>query len=119
MVNFCPDCNNMLYPKENRQEKRLLYACRNCNHYEIAESNCIYKHQVMHHAGDQMQQLISDVAKDPTLPRTRDVQCPRCEQKEVVYFQTRARRADATMTLYYVCCNQECGHKWADTSAQA
>ena len=29
---FCVECNNMLYPKENKTEKQLHYVCRNCGY---------------------------------------------------------------------------------------
>jgi DNA-directed RNA polymerase II subunit RPB9 len=29
---FCFGSNNILYPKEDREQKVLLYACRNCDH---------------------------------------------------------------------------------------
>ncbi|KAG6582179.1 DNA-directed RNA polymerases II, IV and V subunit 9A, partial [Cucurbita argyrosperma subsp. argyrosperma] len=31
-MKFCRECNDILYPKEDRDEKILLYACRNCDH---------------------------------------------------------------------------------------
>ena len=27
-IRFCQECNNMLYPKEDKSNKVLLYACR-------------------------------------------------------------------------------------------
>ena len=27
-IRFCQECNNMLYPKEDKQNRVLLYACR-------------------------------------------------------------------------------------------
>lgn len=105
----------MLYPKEDKQEKKLLFACRNCEHQEDSQSYCIYRHQVMHVTGEETQ-MVSDVANDPTLPRTRNVACPKCSYQECVYFQSRARRADTTMTLYFVCCNPVCGHRFVQTT---
>jgi DNA-directed RNA polymerase subunit M/transcription elongation factor TFIIS len=29
---FCGGSNNILYPKEDRDQKALLFACRNCDH---------------------------------------------------------------------------------------
>ncbi|KAF0896222.1 hypothetical protein E2562_019704, partial [Oryza meyeriana var. granulata] len=34
---------NILYPKEDREQKILLYACRNCDHQEVADSYCVYR----------------------------------------------------------------------------
>ena len=28
MMRFCHSCNNLLYPRENREKKCLEYACR-------------------------------------------------------------------------------------------
>ena len=35
-------CNNMLYPKEDVSNKRLLYACRNCGFSEPSKKSCVY-----------------------------------------------------------------------------
>lgn len=40
--------NNMLYPKEDKENKVLLYACRNCDYKQLADSNCIYVNKIMH-----------------------------------------------------------------------
>ena len=29
------ECNNMLYPKEDKENKVLLYACRNCDYKQV------------------------------------------------------------------------------------
>lgn len=34
--------NNLLYPKEHRDEKKLYYACRNCPFEQEANSPCVY-----------------------------------------------------------------------------
>ena len=39
---YFPFSNNMLYPKENRAERKLMLSCRNCNHEEKATSSCVY-----------------------------------------------------------------------------
>ncbi|KAG6597567.1 DNA-directed RNA polymerases II, IV and V subunit 9A, partial [Cucurbita argyrosperma subsp. sororia] len=71
-MKFCRECNNILYPKEDRDEKILLYACRNCDHQEVADNNCVYRNEI-HHAVGERTQVLQDVAADPTLPRTKAV----------------------------------------------
>uniref|UniRef100_A0A0E0MI49 Uncharacterized protein n=1 Tax=Oryza punctata TaxID=4537 RepID=A0A0E0MI49_ORYPU len=61
---------NILYPKEDMEQKILLYACWNWNH-----------------------QVLQDVAGDPTLPRTKSVKCAACGQGEAVLFQSVRRAA--------------------------
>lgn len=47
-IRFCQECNNMLYPKEDKENKLLLYACRNCDFKTEADSYCIYVNKIMH-----------------------------------------------------------------------
>jgi DNA-directed RNA polymerase II subunit RPB9 len=85
-MKFCRECNNILYPKEDREQKVLLYACRNCDHQEVADNNCVYRNEVFHSA-DERTQVLQDVASDPTLPRTKSVRCAKCQHGEAVFFQ--------------------------------
>ncbi|PVH34611.1 hypothetical protein PAHAL_8G257700 [Panicum hallii] len=112
-MKFCRECNNILYPKEDRDNKVLLYACRNCDHQEVSDSNCVYRNVVDHAAGEFTQVLFEDVASEPTLPRTKSVRCAACGHGEAVFFQATARGEEG-MTLFFVCCNPSCGHRWRD-----
>ncbi|KAH8500928.1 hypothetical protein H0E87_015955 [Populus deltoides] len=107
-----PDANNILYPREDRDQKILLYACRNCDHQEIADDNCVYRNEV-HHSVAERTQVLQDVAADPTLPRTKAVTCTVCKHPEAVFFQATSRGEEG-MTLFFVCCNPNCGHRWRD-----
>nr|CAB3265022.1 DNA-directed RNA polymerase II subunit RPB9-like [Phallusia mammillata] len=110
-IKFCQECNNMLYPKEDKQNKILLYSCRNCDFQMEADNMCIYVNKIVHEV-DELTQIIADVAQDPTLPRTKDHSCPMCHHKEAVFFQSQSTKADEGMRLYFVCTNPQCGHRW-------
>ncbi|KAI9278583.1 DNA-directed RNA polymerase II subunit RPB9 [Phascolomyces articulosus] len=107
---YCLDCNNLLYPREDKANRRLLFACRNCQYEEDADNLCVYRHEIIHAASEQTM-IVSDLSADPTLPRT-NVICEKCGSQEAVFFQSTSRRADAKMTLFYVCANRSCGHRW-------
>ncbi|KAK2644414.1 hypothetical protein Ddye_019609 [Dipteronia dyeriana] len=111
-MKFCRECNNILYPKEDKDQKILLYACRNCDHQEVAENNCVYRNEVFHSVGERTQ-VLQDVAADPTLPRTKAVRCTKCQHGEAVFFQATSRGEEG-MTLFFVCCNPNCGHRWRE-----
>ncbi|GJM95449.1 hypothetical protein PR202_ga12186 [Eleusine coracana subsp. coracana] len=96
-MKFCRECNNILYPKEDRDQKVLLFACRNCDHQEVADNNCVYRN-VVHHSAGEFTQVLQDVAGDPTLPRTK----------------TATARGEEGMTLFFVCCNPSCGNRWRE-----
>ncbi|KAI3980715.1 hypothetical protein MKX01_025280 [Papaver californicum] len=123
-MKFCGECNNILYPKEDKEQKILLYACRNCEHqlgldkllilsrlliYRVL----IYRGFTVHHSVGERTQILQDVAADPTLPHTKAVRCALCNHGEAVFFQATARGEEG-MTLFFVCCNPNCGHRWRD-----
>ena len=112
-IRFCPECNNMLYPREDKQNKQLLYACRNCDYRQIADNNCIYVNRITHEV-DNLTNINSDVIGDPALPRSDDHCCPKCHYRKVVYFQSDSFKTEDEMKLYYVCTNPECVHRWTE-----
>ncbi|KAF7632654.1 TFIIS-type domain-containing protein [Meloidogyne graminicola] len=113
-IKFCPEwyclilikirfnSNNMLYPRENKEFRRLMYVCRNCEHSQIADNPCIYVNKLTHEV-DELTQIVADVVHDPTLPRTEEHECPKCGKREAVFFQAQSRRAEEEMRLYFVC----------------
>ncbi|CAN6227562.1 unnamed protein product [Urochloa humidicola] len=111
-MKFCRECNNILYPKEDRDKRTLFFACRNCEHQEVSDNNCVYRNEVHHTAGERTQ-VLQDVASDPTLPRTKTVRCALCGHGEAVFFQATARGKEGT-TLFFVCCSPDCGHRWRE-----
>eukprot|EP00456_Euglypha_rotunda_P083367 TRINITY_DN8268_c0_g1_i1.p1 TRINITY_DN8268_c0_g1~~TRINITY_DN8268_c0_g1_i1.p1 ORF type:complete len:126 (-),score=11.16 TRINITY_DN8268_c0_g1_i1:220-570(-) len=109
-MNFCSECQNMLYPKENRKggKKQLMAACRNCGRdwpapYSRVYHNELKKSVVSHFAVNK------DIVLDPTLPRRSDAKCTKCGHKEAVFITP----TDETMELLYVCANLECSHFWS------
>jgi len=112
-IKFCQECNNMLYPKEDKDNKVLLYACRNCDYKQIADNNCVYVNKITHDI-DELARIVPEVIHDPTLPRTKEHPCPRCGHKEAVFFQGQSRRSEEDMRLYYVCTDTKCTHKWTE-----
>ncbi|PIA16942.1 DNA-directed RNA polymerase II subunit RPB9 [Coemansia reversa NRRL 1564] len=110
-IKFCQDCSNMLYPRVDQVHRRLMYACRNCNYEEEAQNNCVFRHGVLHVPSEKTM-MVTDLGSDPTLPRTTEVPCPKCSGLLAVYFQSQSRHSETRMTLYYVCCNRNCQHRW-------
>uniref|UniRef100_A0A672IS99 DNA-directed RNA polymerase II subunit RPB9-like zinc ribbon domain-containing protein n=1 Tax=Salarias fasciatus TaxID=181472 RepID=A0A672IS99_SALFA len=106
-IRFCQECNNMLYPKEDKENRILLYACRNCDYQQEADNSCIYVNKITHEV-DELTQIIADVSQDPTLPRTEDH-----PSLNLVFVFSFCLIQDA-MRLYYVCTAPHCGHRWTE-----
>ncbi|KAL6970237.1 DNA-directed RNA polymerases II, IV and V subunit 9A, partial [Sarracenia purpurea var. burkii] len=79
---------------------------------EVADNFCVYRN-VIHHSVAERTQVLQYVAADPTLPRTKSVRCAQCGHGEAVFFQATVRGEEG-MTLFFVCCNPNCGHRWRD-----
>ncbi|KAL7057038.1 hypothetical protein AAHC03_019342 [Spirometra sp. Aus1] len=110
---FCSECYNMLYPKEDKRHKRLMYACRNCDYTQAADNPCVYVNRLEQEI-DELALIVPDVVHDPTLPRTEDHICRRCGKQEAVFFQSQTVKAEENMRLYYVCTNLDCLYKWTE-----
>lgn len=96
----------MLYPREDRDNARLLYSCRNCDYTELAENPKVYRNELITNIGETAG-VVQDIGSDPTLPRS-DKECPSCSTRDCVFFQSQQRRKDTSMILFYVCLN--CRH---------
>ena len=105
-VKFCFECKNLMIPKEDKDNKRLIYVCRNCPAYldttEVAENMCVYSDNVSHDAFD-LKHVPSEVIYDPTMGRTNNHECPGCHQRDVVFFQGTGTAGEKSMRLYFVC----------------
>ena len=102
----------MLYPKEDVVNKQLLYACRNCGYDEIAKNNCVYVNNLVQNF-NELSYINTDIIQEPALPRSNAHTCPKCKNKEMVFFQSDNRKTtEHEMKLYYVCTNIDCCHRW-------
>lgn len=51
LARFSPRSNNMLYPKEDRAAKKLMFVCKRCNYEEVATAHVVYRHELVKSAG--------------------------------------------------------------------
>ncbi len=93
----------MLYPREDKEDRKLLFACRNCPYTEFASPPLVFKHQLITNI-EETAGVTTGIGADPTLPRS-DKECPKCHEHDVVFFQSQQKRAETTMILFFVCNN--------------
>uniref|UniRef100_A0A8C7VAW6 DNA-directed RNA polymerase II subunit RPB9 n=1 Tax=Oncorhynchus mykiss TaxID=8022 RepID=A0A8C7VAW6_ONCMY len=94
-----PPCFTAGMVPEDKENRILLYACRNCDHQQEADNSLLL------HPNPDTEQIIADVSQDPTLPQTED---------HPLFFQSHSMKAEDVMRLYYVCTAPHCGHRWAE-----
>lgn len=109
-LKFCPETNDLLYPRENKASRRLEYYCKNCPYVELASATdqCVYVSELKHDVKEQTV-VLQDVTADPTLPRTQEVTCTACGHNEAVFFSASSEQG---MTLYFNCL--KCSNRWRD-----
>ena len=48
MMRFCRECNNLLYPKENREQKTLEYSCKLCPYVDNSvRDSCVHRNEII------------------------------------------------------------------------
>src|SRR3989338_6564831 len=111
-IKFCEQCNNMLFPTVN-EEGELKYACASCGHKETADTFKVFTHVLREKSGAAESSMPYEIVLDPTYPRTKQKPCPLCNQREAVFFQLGSSSSDSdALSLWFVCCNSECRHRW-------
>jgi len=98
----------MLHPREDKSRKVLELYCRNCGFKEDASDPCIYKNNIKE-MEEERTIAWNDIPSDPSLPRTYNTRCTKCNNKEAVFFQVQKRDG---VTLYFVCANPNCANRW-------
>ncbi|KAL8760898.1 MAG: hypothetical protein Q9184_002929 [Pyrenodesmia sp. 2 TL-2023] len=73
---FCRECSNMLYPKEDRINNKLMFACRTCQYSEEAASACVFRNSIYNVIGETAG-VTQDVGSDPTVGLP-DICCTFC-----------------------------------------
>ncbi|KAF1965609.1 hypothetical protein BU23DRAFT_22260 [Bimuria novae-zelandiae CBS 107.79] len=72
LFRFCTECSNLLFPREDKAESKLLFACRTCAHVEDAPSACVMRTEIASSAGDTAG-VTSDIGQDPTVGLARSL----------------------------------------------
>jgi len=113
-MKFCEVCNNLLQPRENKEEKKLEYACKStvCNFIDTSElvGGVVYRNDIIKDESTNLRSILSDVNRDPTLQRSTDNVCTECGHNEAVIFLAEQTAKSTALQLIHVCV--ECGHKW-------
>ncbi|CAG2111096.1 unnamed protein product [Medioppia subpectinata] len=114
-LKFCPECNNILYSREHRATKRLIFLCRTCLYQKEtnASHSCVYVNNIKHEV-NELAHINSEMIADPTLARTQLHPCPKCKHNEAVFMQGLLTKSVDAMRLYYICTNNNCRFKWTE-----
>ena len=117
-MNFCANCENMLYIKlQSETNDGLTQYCRNCANVEPLNSNnlCVSKTNFRRSNLTYSTAVNKYTKLDPTLPRSNTIKCPNetCDcntdsavPREVIYI----RYDDTNVKYMYMC--SHCDTVW-------
>ncbi|NVM35193.1 MAG: transcription factor S [Candidatus Lokiarchaeota archaeon] len=111
MVEFCPECSNLLRKRKDKDNSFL--ACKCGYQKEILSDNSkIESHvQKKKQALEKNLLIISEEDKISVHPKTKK-NCPKCSNKEAETWQKQMRSADEPSTHFFRC--TECKHTWRE-----
>lgn len=105
-MNFCNKCGTVMISKEEKGKTFLV--CRKCGHkmkdykpLEIAETV----------SKKPLDDVIIIEKNEEALPKTKTI-CPKCGNKEAVWWLQQTRSADEAPTLFLRCTS--CKYSWRE-----
>ena len=114
-MKFCHECNNLLYPRENKITKVLEYGCRMCAFIDTnPHDSCVFTNELIKDSSTKLDVILSENNKDKTLQRRKTIKCPNtttnCTGTEAVFFLAEQTVKSKALSLVFVC--NKCGFKW-------
>jgi DNA-directed RNA polymerase II subunit RPB9 len=101
----------MLYPKENKAENTLMFACRTCPFSEEATSSCVFRNELTNTVGETAG-ITQDVGTDPTVGDPSECDVNAQDYRNEAYGQEEDIDMEMMMPAMCTMCGQEivCGY---------
>ncbi len=103
MVEFCPSCDSVLYPKKKEGKKYLV--CKQCGYEKSADGadlSAFTLSETIDHAQDKTLVMDEKYYKEQYGDNVSDRSCPRCGGK-MIHRQQQTRSADEGITHFFIC----------------
>jgi DNA-directed RNA polymerase subunit M len=105
-MHFCPTCGLVCVSKKDKN--KTILVCRKCG-YKIKDYKPIeIKEEVKK---DPLDDIVIIEEKKEALPKIRLI-CPKCSNKEAVWWMQQTRSTDEPPTLFFRC--TKCRHSWRE-----
>lgn len=109
MVQFCPECSNLLRKKKENNKEFLV--CK-CGYQEILETTG--DQQFIQKKKDALKEnliIVSEEDKITLHPKIKKI-CPKCKNLEAETWQVQIRSSDEPSTHFFKCTN--CKYTWRE-----
>lgn len=106
-MQFCPKCSTRLKEKQASSEKAKM-TCPKCG-YATAQVEAKVEAKPKKKTTDASIKVLEEEDDVKALPTT-NVECPKCGNREAVWWMLQTRSADEPTTQFYRC--TKCSHTW-------
>ncbi|MEM2760937.1 MAG: transcription factor S [Nitrososphaerales archaeon] len=109
-MQFCPNCNTRLKARQE-EEKKTKMICPKCGYTTMQRETAKAEVKSKKRASteDASIKVLEEEDDVKALP-TASVECPKCSNKEAVWWMLQTRSADEPTTQFYRC--TKCSHTW-------
>ena len=111
MVDFCPECSNLLRKQNVNGKNRLACKCGYTQEIETDTDAINAKIQRKKDALDKNVIVVNQEDKVSVHPKVL-VECPKCNNTEAEAWQEQTRSADEPSTSFFRC--TRCGKTWRE-----
>jgi DNA-directed RNA polymerase subunit M len=111
MVEFCPECSNLLRKRRNDKNSSLVCKCGYEIEIDNKDNNHIENIAKMKSALENNFLIVSEKDKISIYPQVKKI-CPKCNNKEAETWQVQMRSADEPSTHFFRCL--KCKHTWRE-----
>merc|ERR1719240_399306 len=108
-IKFCTH-GDLMYPICQTEEENFQFYCHHCgeNSPAMLEDFCIFRDDYVQ--AKEVTAFFSEMLADPTLPTTREIECPNCALSQAVYLV----EIGSSLFLQYQCIT--CTFVWISES---
>lgn len=111
MVEFCPDCSNLLRRHVLNGNKALFCRCGFQKDFALDAEEVKKDTKLKEKALDKNLIVVTQEDKISVHPHVKKF-CPKCDSKEAEAWQEQTRSADEPSTSFFRCI--ECKHTWRE-----
>jgi DNA-directed RNA polymerase subunit M len=111
MVEFCPECSNLLRKKKVKEKSFLACKCGYEKELEFDNTKIEKSLKKKKRALEKNLMILSEEDKISANPKTKK-ECPKCGNLEAETWQVQIRSSDEPSTHFFKCTS--CKHTWRE-----
>jgi DNA-directed RNA polymerase subunit M len=111
-MQFCPKCSTRLKARQRDEEKVAKMTCPKCGYStaQVEVTKTTGKSKKKSTTSEDASIKVLEESDDIKALPTTNVECPKCSNREAVWWMLQTRSADEPTTQFYRC--TKCSHTW-------